>query len=335
MEKTERIKPIMTLTNIENPLKAQYITQDSIAINCNWACKIIHTNTNTIIDIALKYGSRIQYAGIQKNNNKIAFSSQNSINKTDLTSNLCGIMVQNIIDIYDTNNGELLHTIMAKNAPQCPIFSSLDNVVLLGYTKWNNIVREYGYIIEKYNYKENCYTEHSFSNPAPFACHPTKQQVCVACNFQKPAIYSIDNFSVIKTMPLSDLMAHTNSYTLCEYSPNGSFIATGNDMFLYIWNLRTEKASMLPVVERENIQKIAFHPNNIILTLLSLNHHSCSIIRYWDLLTRKPIKEMQPLKGIGLDLSFSPDGKKIVVAFNNRCVIYPVPHEVINPEEVS
>ena len=39
MEKTERIKPIMTLTNVENPLKAQYITQDSIAINCNWACK--------------------------------------------------------------------------------------------------------------------------------------------------------------------------------------------------------------------------------------------------------------------------------------------------------
>lgn len=331
MEKPERIELIMTLTHVKNPLKAQYITQDSIAISSNRACKIVHTNTDTIIDIPLKHDPDMRFAGIQKNSNKIAFSSQNSIKTCSTGKRSFGIMIQNIIDIYDTNDGKRLHTIMAKNPPISPIFSSSDNTVFLGYK-----AAPYG-IIEKYNHATGLYTEYIFPTLACFTCHPTKKQLCIACNGEKPIIYNVDNydnFTVGKTMPLSDLMAHTNSYTFCEYSPNGFSIAIGNSMFVYIWNLRTDKASMLPAVERENIQKIAFHPNNIILALLSTCYYPCSIIRYWDLRTRKPITEI-PLQNVGHDLSFSHDGKKIVITLEKKCVVYSVPPEVTNPEEVS
>lgn len=135
-------------------------------------------------------------------------------------------------------------------------------------------------------------------------------------------------------MPLSELMTNLMVYKFCKYNPNGSFIATGDEI-MYIWDIRANKAAALPVIDIDNEQfhKVTFHPNNVVLAILSLSSKRngyYTMIRYWDILSRTLIKEMQPINGIASDLSFSPYGKEIIVTFNDKCIICPVPNEVIN-----
>jgi WD40 repeat protein len=109
------------------------------------------------------------------------------------------------------------------------------------------------------------------------------------------------------------------------FSPNGRFLAFAGDGLtedaagnlvdpVYYLNLQTYAYKMFLLPESDFIHALAFSPNG---TTLAVGGNS--IIRFWDVVTNKPLPSIDPCPdqyclGVYLDsLAYSPDGKMLAV----------------------
>ncbi|HSC24885.1 MAG TPA: hypothetical protein VLB80_01540, partial [Candidatus Babeliales bacterium] len=142
-----------------------------------------------------------------------------------------------------------------------------------------------------------------------------------------------DTLSKFNTISLPKLRCY-----FCQYSPDGSYIVAGGDKKLFIIDTDAYSYKCLENKDDEIYCNIAFHPNNLILAILSEKTVSLSrlcvykqqIVHYWDIKTQKFIIANMPVlkSSCGRDLSFSPDGLEMVIVLEGKCVRAPVPSAV-------
>ena len=183
-------------------------------------------------------------------------------------------------------------------------------------------------IIERYNYKNNTSHNSIFTygkSYAPtIAFSPTEKRLCIAPNPGSISIRSFDNY------PAEFFSGEKTYHSFCEYSQDGSTIAFGNANNVYILDTHSRECTQLHTSEL--ITHITFYPNSSILATLSLPY---SKVCFWDTTTFLPIiSALTPYytkvkAALKQDFSFSPDGKKLIIALADKCVILPVPFEVI------
>lgn len=311
---------IAEITTSDFCRSAFYLQEDQIFINSSSKCSFINPNTKQEI-IFLKNNGVPSCIAVHPNGKKIAVSSYH-LPQYD----------QKLTVYTDAPNSSSKKTILS-----CPFtiktlqFNPLDDTIAINSSDATDVTI--------YNYQtNNCYNiaiqkTHSIKNSLYdqqkpiITFHPTKPFLCLA--WEKLYIHDL-------TSATTKIKAHGSLcyHKFCQYSPDGSFIirGTGTEIILTKPSHKSHK-SVAVIQNRENyFDNIAIHPqNNVLLTLSKPD----GTLRYWDTNTSKQIIAMNSLSDTNKSLhassslSFSPNGTKLLIVLYGKCIIVPVPFEVL------
>ena len=110
---------------------------------------------------------------------------------------------------------------------------------------------------------------------------------------------------------LRTLIGHKDEVLSVAYSPDGNILATGSsDNTIRLWNANTGKYIKTLKGQTQAASTVQFSPDGDMLTSTSGN----DIIRFWDVTKGQLINTVQ---GYQDSISYSPDGKKLLVIANN------------------
>ncbi|HLJ31863.1 MAG TPA: WD40 repeat domain-containing protein [Candidatus Babeliales bacterium] len=317
-------KPIAELTVIEKPRQAKYLTDDIAVISNQQGCSIVDIKTNTeikkISDIYDKHFDS-QDITIHKNRKEIAFCMYKQ-----------GVTVYGIEEDPDGTKKYNLKCIIDDKDIRNHMFSSSAHTILLKC--YDDAGRVY---LKQHNYKNNDVRVYDIGlrhHVHSLACHPTEKIVC-GINFDQDKLYCYsledyqsNNFYQEVLLPVSP--------GFCKYNSDGSLLATGNAKCIIILD-PTKKwqeiaAFPSPTKEKdfgeEDFGRIMFYSHNVLATL---PRHMGNKIFYWDIINQKKLTSTTFSQEHSLlrDFSFSPDGTKVMITLENKCIILPVPLEVM------
>ncbi len=110
-------------------------------------------------------------------------------------------------------------------------------------------------------------------------------------------------------------------YNYLTNERNGRYI--NDDLYSFFTLSRPRLTS-----SNERFEQITFYNQNSILATLSQNYKK-SWIEYWNLKTQTLIHKHSLPSKINNGLAFSPDKTKVLITLSDKCIILPVPDEVI------
>jgi len=308
-------KNIATIV-INDALSILSITNTRIAISYPDGCSIWDYSTNKKIFQLIQHNkcSRNQYITLNKDRTKLALSY---INSTKFT--------ESHLSIYNTSTGKKIwKTTLSSSTTDSPAFSPTDDdVILIGdfkdgilcFNYTNNTIRKYPFPFEK----TGIFNVPSFN--------PTKEEYITS----RGSIY---------TLSTNELLFDLDSYfTSSKYSPSGKLIVLCDiHGSCAIFETQSQKINYLikePSSCCNKIDAIDFDQTSRILAIIPSLGKS---IEYWNAETRTliAISELpEQYKKIAYSptscnrITFSPNGKKIVIATGNQCLILQVPFELI------
>jgi WD40 repeat protein len=300
------------ITGLDNPVQTIFLSNNRIAINAINKCSIFDLSTQQEIPISTKDFSAYDpiswpYLAVHPNKQKLAFAHDQTIK------------------IYNTKTGAEKFSFSTNDPSKTVaslIFSPSDDTIFVCYKN--------SCIIEHYNYKDNTLHDsipaHGKSYAPIVRFNPTKERLCIAPNPGTISIRSLDKH-------LTEIFPTARDYhSCCEYSFDGSLIAFGNAHNITILDPYT--FGYIEKNFKETVSSIAFHPKKQILALLLPT--LLNTVHFYDAQTFNYITELlllTPDKTKNLkyhDLSFSPDGEKMIIALADKCIILTVPFEVIH-----
>jgi len=244
------------------------------------------------------------------------------------------------ITIYDTQTKRQTWSKTMPSEIESTIFSPHDTTLFLIRSHFPD---HFSHTITKCNYvtdeSKNYTLNYNVCLPI-VTLHPVKQEMCIihpiGVLFYHPDIVLSPGTKFI------DVSRCINDS--CQYSPDGSIVATGCQNRIYIINLDTidTKPSHLQSEDttdyHEYFNNLLFYANSVLTTVSGIciknnggwRQSNYTRIRYWDMKTLKPIHTSASLDSPKChDLSLSPDREKLLVTLHDKCVILPVPFEVI------
>ncbi|HLW72490.1 MAG TPA: WD40 repeat domain-containing protein [Candidatus Babeliales bacterium] len=326
MNKFIDIRPnIITTIAVKKPKQAAFLTNNLVIINHRNGCGIFdlhtHKEVKKITDI------ECEHFAIHPHNQIIAISRQDGVTLYNIKT---GTNIDHI------NNHFYPHPIISTS------FSPLTKNIIIRYEYQNEII-DYDYA-NKTSYSWQ-HTHNTTMGPPKITFHPTQPYICFGHGCTPNSHIDIFDYKAQHKNPYNKTVQklHTEHINFCEWSPNGSFFAHGNqynvnviqdplDWYMHITKLSIEK-------DDEQFVKIKFHPNSFFIATLSSPNH---IVCYWDVTTYEPMSCLSLLFADTIcsapknsDLAFSDDGKKLIVTLNNKCVILPVPFELIYQPEAK
>lgn len=160
------------------------------------------------------------------------------------------------------------------------------------------------------------------------ACHPAGKEFAYPSSGRVLSSVQLDIDSYAK-----GILTAQDSIIDVAYSPDGNVIAV-NDCHngCFIYDTHTKTSHYLQNGYIKLCVGMAFHPKLSILALLMTNN----AIQYWNYKTKKfvalrlhTVRNHIRLIPITQRLHFSPDGKMLIVAFNDRCAVLRVPQNNI------
>ncbi|HSC25283.1 MAG TPA: WD40 repeat domain-containing protein [Candidatus Babeliales bacterium] len=314
MNNLSNLKGTEEITLVKDPWCAKYITNNSIVISGANGCALVNTKTkeaNNIGDV-YNYARNVILVPLLQNNAERIIVSYNKI-----------------ATIYNTQTGLEEGSIGGKKTIRSLAYDSNSNTIFLSYGE------KEGGVITKYNFSTKDKTETSIDCQCcqSISMHPKKQILCIADRCANIFLYKSDTLKEIKKIIVED---GNSIFDFCQYSSDGSRIVAGNSKKLFIINpdIVPLVDSCLQAKKHEYYQRIAFHPNNSTLAILSsIGSYKPSlgyvyveqIVRYWDIKTQKFIDEESALDSeYGYDLSFSPNGLEIIIVLEGKCIRMPV-----------
>lgn len=295
---------MMEITGVKNPQYVEFLTNEHVAIQDDNGCNIFDIATNT--NIKQISDKRDAHLAVHPNKKKLALSLDTTITIHDVTTNRYEYITHDKVIISSA-------------------FSSSDETIFLHphYTFQQLIKHNYSNsttsIFLQYPPEECC---------RAIACHPKKNELCIACDIGEITTYNQDTCAEIQTIK------NINGYSripqrFCQYSPNGLFIVSGGSMSLNIINTQSYTHRSFP---SSLYHTVIFHPNSAVLTAV-MDGHFC--IHYYDIKTLELIAYIPELSQFHKDfttskkISFSLDGTQLMIALSDKCVILSVPFEVI------
>jgi hypothetical protein len=316
----EQPKILSEITIIKQPLQAEYLDENRILVNGKDGCCIIDPRTNKEVK---RIDVQAPYFAIHPTTRKIAFAGEKPA-------------------IY-SNAGDLETLIKTKN--QLYVTQSIFNPL------YNEILLEHGIELSRcYDCKTGYVAKMEGPNDISFvAFHPTQEfyYIChhIGGEFSKPCIeiYNTTTLSPIGRINLNDDCGP--DHILC--SPNGSLIAVQDkDIAVCIIkkdhdnNTQTSRIELAREKGAESTihwRYMKFHNNSTVLAIVQLlwiGHEYQQMVLYWDIITQQLLATTPALSGINYhniceNIAFSPDGRKIIIVSPDKCVILPVPYEVL------
>jgi WD40 repeat protein len=291
---------------IKNPRQVVYLTNDTAVLNHEEGCDIVNLATKTRIREIGE--THFQHLAVHPNKKKLALS------------------LQDTVTIYDMETGISEWTKTLAAPIMSSTFSPTDDTLIIKYN--HNSFND-----TRHDYKSNTtipLPKNDYEATFPiFTFHPTQRLLCAACTYVDVFIYDQNNLEI------KDHFTTKTFNRFCEYNPNGALIAAGSRDKIIILDPLSGNQRQLPI-QQNYIYHLQFHPNSSILATLS---HQDTTLRYWDVNTAQlvdaiPLASSQKITNL-LDftfysnLSFSPDGQKIIIALQDKCLILPVPFGVI------
>jgi WD40 repeat protein len=184
-----------------------------------------------------------------------------------------------------------------------------------------------------YNYVEKTVETHAipsyFEYPsAPISCHPTQQKILYPS--------SENTFSTIHCARQYTIKLGCTTHEPIvsgTYNSDGDRINVIYDQQGFsIYNPITNFRYNIPITKYpKKVIAAAFHPHYLIIAVLFDNN----ALQYWNYKTMELLADrlhsqkkcdwFDDLYPTTERLSFSPDGKKLIVAFKNKCTIFHVP----------
>jgi hypothetical protein len=178
------------------------------------------------------------------------------------------------------------------------------------------------------------YITHNFSKIASSLCR------LLDIDEEKETIYMKDHDGNVSIRSLHNLQERCgtivvpenwNRNHMYEVSPDKSCLAFGSSRFIY--KIKQDKENVeyfIQSLDNENFRHMAFLPKTNTLATVSQSINGKSIIRYWDFFQelQEPIY-MFELDASGCrDISISPNGLEMVIAFRDKCVRTLIPFQI-------
>lgn len=313
------IRPdIITTITVTKPKQAAFLTNDLVIINHRNGCGIFDINTHA--EVKKITDKECNHFAIHPQKQIIAISRKNDVTLYDIKT---GTNIDRI------DNHFCPHPIIATS------FSPLTKNIIIRYEYHNEMI-DYDYATKtSYSYS---HTNNTATAPK-ITFHPTKPYICLGhkCTFNSRI--SIFDYKPRHKEPYNTTIqqlrtAHIN---FCEWSPNGFLIAHGNQYNVHIiqhpLDWYNDMNKLKKSINDGQFVQIKFHPNSFFIATLSSPNR---IVCYWDVATYEPISRLSLLFSDAIcnvhkndDLAFSDDGKKLIVTLTNKCIILPVPFELI------
>jgi WD40 repeat protein len=304
-------KIITEITGIQNPRQAIFLNNNDIVLHGTNGCKIINRKIHDEITISLIESISL---AVHPQGKKLALT------------------VGSEITLYNTETGAKESIIPCdKKRLVCSTFNPLDETIFV----WNNFCDT----LLRYNYQTKC-CDFPYCDPRndmfrTITCHPTQRRfIARMCDCARIYNYEQDGNFMVE----GEILIKTN---VCEYSPDGSFIAGIDEYNIYM------VPSVLPVDAKYVVECLfhqdkagseywymKIHPNGSVLATLSEPN---DIICYWDVKEKKLIDVTQSISSYYQDrryscrshLSFSPNGKMLAITHKHNCIVIPVPFEAM------
>jgi len=213
-------------------------------------------------------------------------------------------------------------------------FNSQDSSQVLLYDKQFGILRVYS--------SESMEPKGVIDGPLDanclFAHHPHKTEIIYGISDQ--GYYYCTNYGIggIQSVERSESLWCSGSFIVGqEYCCDGSYITVvqrGHTTHVVFVNFKNESNNQC-VWAKNPIVAMAFHPNNKIVFLLDQNN----CLQCWNFL-KKELKRICDVSFSGLEniplkatlekrLAVSPDGKRLCIAFKDKCSIMRLPFDVV------
>jgi WD40 repeat protein len=313
-----------------------HITQEITAIKKPWRARYLDENR---IVVSNRYGSNVSIVNLRTN--EVQTINVNNIHP--LSEMIC-LQVDNkkiihshhqTIAVYDAQTGKKEWSVVEEKPIRSFACDTSKNTVYVGFGEAKNGIIKHNYI-----------TNDSEDIHVPKFCqimsmHPTKEVMCISdYGSSGISLHSLPNLETKK-----DIFSLATIF-ICQYSPDGSCIVTGNCRYLFIIDpdKNNKTHPFLTAANDESFKNIAFHPNGLVLATLSQRQitkedlsarffsqyhvYKNQIVRFWDLKTQKCIYTMPVFNAQdGYDLTFSEDGSEMIIVLEDTCVRALVPFE--------
>jgi WD40 repeat protein len=264
----------------------------------------------------------------------------------------------NTIIIYETETGikKWNSSLLGDDDIIACMFNPCDSSLFIG--------RSYHQYLTQYNYNTDTvsFDPILYTTTLPLIdIHPTNRQICSQYGMGPGAIHLYDYNQQKNDYEKAIKIDNHHKLLRMIYSPNGSCIGTVNNYCINIINLKSRLASTISYLKDNCIinpinsafATIEFHPNSTVLAALLVVHNPgkstpkkrsySALLQYLDsnknllskdvIIAETPIAEFYIAQKPNTALSFSPDGTKIIIMFHDKCVVLPVPLQVIyHPE---
>lgn len=313
----EQQKPILLkeITAIKQPSNGTFLTDSTVVIRGTNKCSIFDIVTNKETRVSL---DNTTHLSVHPNKQKLA------------------LIHQNLIMIHNATTGKKELATAINRYSDASLFNPLNNTLLL----WRK--RQINALVE-YDYQDNFMIDtalNQYNNFLSIAFHPTKQEFIAALGeYGRAYEYEAKKDMFVQKNQLNI------STIFYDYSANGSLIAGGSPHNIYTLQSIFDKPVFFPKKDNDEYVYIKMHPNNAALATLSKSY-----IRYWDVVKHQPFKSVQIISDYYKDfnltvnpsdessvqnykysdpcLSFSPDGKKLLITLRHKCIVIAVPFEI-------
>lgn len=312
-------KSLATVIDIKEPISVVCLL-DSIAVLGKGGCGLYDFSGKEIIKLQNDtIDTDLQKMSAHPNKKTLAVKRCHSIKVYDTTYNTTK-------EIYNSN----LESWSGK-----PIFNPINDTILIGHSQG----------IRSLNYKKNSDNVHIPETSIPYpgkmlAFHPTKQEFLFTSNYSQ----GINIFQIGKDPDIKETKTTCHIHS-CQYSPDGSLIVVSTENGYFIYPESDSKNSVSKLGKQFincGTSGIAFHPTGFILATFSLllqkKLTDVCCINYWNTQTLQRIATTalnEPCVSrsyLNDCIDFSCDGKSIVIALHDKCLVIEVPFEVLSGE---
>jgi hypothetical protein len=302
------------LTAIKKPHEAIYLTNELIAVRSNNGCSIIDREANKeYIKITNKYCQHLTAHPKRP---------------------LLAIACNKNLKIFNYETKEKIWSTIHNNHITSSIFNPHDTIITIR----NDTVERINEVTE-----HNYITKQKRSYPllfCPIAYHPTAKTTLSQYDSQI-------NFSPHPITNKYETLQLNISPVDCQYNPNGSIIATHDSNQICLIEIPSSPSQYLEILKYLNrinnvysYDTIKFYPRGSVLATLSRNDQfrveiPKYVLAYWDveqqeIINETPVYIKEDILNYHLSaISFTPNGKEIIVTAYRQHIIFPVPFEVI------